>query len=83
MPGWFVYIVECKDKSYYTGITTDIDRRVSMHNNKAGARSLYGKLPVKLIYKEAYDDQVTAAKREYEIKSWRRTKKQDLVNGSL
>ena len=76
---WYVYILKCRDNSYYTGITTDIKRRISVHNQKLGAKSLLGKLPVSLVYQEEYPDQTKAAKREIEIKSWKRVKKDKLV----
>ena len=79
---WFVYIVECQDNSLYTGITDNIDKRVWTHNNKKGAKSLKGKLPVKLVYQEIYNNQKEAAKREREIKGWRREKKLELIEGS-
>ncbi len=79
---WFVYIVKCADNSFYTGITTNLDRRVWQHNNKLGAKSIRGRLPVKLIYKEKWNNQKDAAKREREIKSWRREKKLKLIKGS-
>ena len=76
---WHVYIVECSDGSYYTGITTNLKRRTDQHNRKLGARSLYGKLPVKLVYHEEYSNQIEASKREREIKGWRREKKEELI----
>ena len=76
---WFVYIVRCRDDSFYTGITTDINRRVLEHNNKKGAQSLKGKLPVKLVYQEEYADQGEATKREKAIKSWKREYKLKLI----
>lgn len=80
---WYLYIVECSDRSYYTGITTDIKRRISEHNQKIGAKSLFGKLPVTLVYQEVHQDQTKAAKREIEIKSWRRSKKEALVKSLI
>jgi len=77
--GWVVYILKCVDNSYYTGITTDITRRIKEHNNKKGAKSIFGKLPVVLVYKEKSLNQVEAAKREREIKGWNHAKKEDLV----
>ena len=76
---WFVYIVECSDGSLYTGITTNLERRVTQHNSKKGAKSVMGKLPVKLMYHETAENTVSAAKREREIKSWSRKKKLDLI----
>jgi len=80
---WFVYIVECKDKSLYTGITNDVSRRLWKHNNKHGAASLRGKLPVKLVYKELYNTKEEAARREREIKGWNRQKKLVLIKRGL
>jgi putative endonuclease len=77
---WNVYILECSDGSFYTGITTDLKRRVEQHNNKKGAKSVMGKLPVKLVYHEIAENNVSAAKREREIKSWTREKKKELIN---
>lgn len=79
---WFVYIVKGKDNSYYTGITTNVKRRIAMHNSKTGARSLFGKLPVELVYKETHKDQSSASKREIEVKGWRREKKTLLVQSN-
>ena len=76
---WYVYIVECNDDSLYTGITTNLERRVSEHNKKVGAKSVRGKLPVKLIYHERVENKVIAAKREREIKGWNRIKKLELI----
>jgi len=80
---WFVYIVECSDSSLYTGITTDIKRRIFEHNNKLGAKSVRGKLPVRLVYQERYKTNVEAAKREREIKSWRRSQKLQFIGRHL
>lgn len=77
---WNVYIVECSDGSFYTGITTDLKRRVEQHNSKKGAKSVMGKLPVKLVYHESAENNIFAAKREREIKSWSREKKKELIN---
>jgi len=78
--GWTIYILKCADNSYYTGITTNIARRIKEHNNKKGAKSLFGKLPAILVYKEKATNQVEAAKREREIKGWKHSKKEALVN---
>jgi len=81
MKKWFVYVALCKDGSLYTGITTNIKRREIEHNtdNKAGAKSLRFKRPVKIIYKEEYNNQKEAAKRESAIKSWKRKYKLKLI----
>lgn len=77
---WFVYIVQCSDGSLYTGTSNDVVRRIWQHNNKVGAISVRGKLPVKLVYQEEFLSRSDAAKREIEIKGWRREKKLVLVN---
>ncbi|MEK7566022.1 MAG: GIY-YIG nuclease family protein [Patescibacteria group bacterium] len=78
---WYLYIVGCKDKSLYTGITKDVNRRVFEHNNDSikGAKSLKGKKPVKLVYYEEYKSQVGAAQREREIKNWKKEYKLKLI----
>ena len=78
---WCVYIVECSDKSLYTGITNDIKRRLFEHNNDVlrGAKSLRGKKPVKLVYQEEYETQSEARKREAAIKNWKRKFKLQLI----
>ena len=81
---WFVYILECKDQSLYTGITTNLKRRVIEHNtdNKKGAKSLRGKRPVKLVYYEKFDTVAKAASREKAIKNWKRKYKLQLIHRS-
>jgi putative endonuclease len=78
---WFVYLALCKDKTLYTGITTDIIRRENEHNsdNFKGAKSLRSKRPVKIIYSEYYQTQSLAGKREMEIKKWKRKYKLKLT----
>ena len=78
---WHVYIVKCSDESLYTGITTDIKRRVKEHNtsDKLGAKSLRGKRPVELVYTELFETQSDARKREAAIKQWSRTYKLELI----
>lgn len=79
---WYLYILRCNDGSLYTGITTDIKRRIKEHNNKSGAKSIKGKLPAVLVYSEEYPNMATAAKREREIKGWKRDNKLLLIAGS-
>ncbi len=79
----FIYIVECEDGSLYTGYTLNIKNRVLQHNtSKLGAKSLKGKLPVKLVYFEEYKSKTKALKREYRIKTWTRTQKLELIKTS-
>ena len=82
---WYLYIVEGSDKSLYTGITTDLKRRLVEHNtdNLKGAKSLRGKRPVQLVYNEEYKTQIEAKKREAAIKNWKRKYKLLLINKSI
>ncbi len=65
---WTVYLVECSDGSIYTGITTNLSRRLSQHNRGAGARYTRGRGPVHLVYAEAGYDKGGALRREASIK---------------
>ncbi len=78
---WYVYIVEARDRSLYTGISTDVSRRIyeHNHNNIKGAKSLKGKRPVRLVYKEELHSQSEAKKREAAIKNWKREHKLKLI----
>ena len=79
---WFLYVVECRDQSLYTGITTDILRRVNEHNSKKGAFYTRNKTPVKLVYHEAMANQSDACKREAAIKRLTRIEKLNLIKTS-
>lgn len=79
MSDYSVYILECSDKSFYCGITTDIDRRVKMHNKGKASKCTRARLPVKLIYIENGYSKSSALKREYEIKQLTRAQKEKLV----
>ena len=80
---WFIYIVECSDNSYYTGVTTDIKRRLHEHNNTAkGAKYTRCRRPVALVYQEETDSRQNACKREYAIKKLQPAQKKTLVNSS-
>lgn len=72
-------MVECSDGSYYTGWTTDLDRRVKEHNGRRGAKYTRGRRPVKLIYFESFSDKRSAMKRECEIKKLSRIQKERLL----
>ena len=71
MNKWWVYIVECKNKSLYTGITTDIQRRFNEHqtNNKKASKYCARLRPLKLVYKSSFfENKSDASKEEYRIK---------------
>jgi putative endonuclease len=74
----YCYILECADGSYYTGWTTNPDRRVNQHNAGRGSRYTRVRLPVKLVYLEPQPDRGTAMKRERAIKMMARDRKHRL-----
>lgn len=66
---YYVYMLECADGTLYTGIATDIERRVEEHNgSEKGAKYTRARRPVRLVYSESFGDRSSASKREYEIK---------------
>ena len=78
---YFVYIVKCSDDTLYTGIATDIKRRVEEHNSSdKGAKYTKVRRPVKLVYSEESQNRSSATKREMAIKKLSREKKLELVN---
>ena len=70
-----VYILRCSDGTLYTGITTDLKRRVGEHNSGGGAKYTSNKTPVKCVFSEKHSNRSAALKREMEIKSWPRNRK--------
>jgi putative endonuclease len=81
-PGqWSVYILRCADNSLYTGVTTDVQRRLDEHNGlvKNGAKYTRNRQPVKLVYQEAAASRSEACKRESAIKNLNKSKKEQLV----
>ncbi len=80
MKEWYVYIVQCSDKSLYTGITVDVDRRVLEHNtSNKGAKYTRPRRPVQLVYSEVHKDRSSASKRESAIKKLSRADKLTLL----
>ena len=76
---FFCYMVECVDGTYYTGWTTDPERRVKTHNTGRGAKYTQMRRPVKLIYVEELPDKSSALKRERAIKQLSRKQKEELI----
>jgi putative endonuclease len=81
--GWFVYILLCKDKTFYTGITTDLKRRFYEHQNGVYNNYTKSRRPIKLVYYEKAEDKYKAAKREKELKDYRQEKKLLLIRNFL
>lgn len=77
---WFVYILECKDKTLYTGITNNLIKRLEQHNSlKDGAKYTRPRRPVKYVYQEIQTNRSAATKRELEIKKLKRSEKLKLI----
>jgi putative endonuclease len=77
---WQAYIVLCSDNTFYTGITTDFQRRFSQHASGRGAKYFRSRQPVKVVYLESGHTRSTAGKREVEIKKLTRIDKRILIS---
>jgi len=75
MNKWIVYILECNDKTLYTGITNNIERRLYQHETGVGAKYTKGRGPFKIIYKESCTDRSAASIREAQIKQLKKEEK--------
>ncbi|MFQ5952511.1 MAG: GIY-YIG nuclease family protein, partial [Candidatus Omnitrophota bacterium] len=75
----YVYIVRCRDKSLYTGVTTDVERRVKEHNAKKGGNYTRSRLPVKLVYKKTHPNRSKALKNEARVKRLTKWEKETLA----
>jgi putative endonuclease len=76
---WQVYIILCTDTTLYTGITNDLDRRVSRHAAQQGARYFRGRKPLRVVYLESGHTRSSASKREAQIKKLPRRDKRLLI----
>ena len=76
---WFVYVLRCADDSLYTGITTDLKRRIEQHNAGTASRYTRSRLPVGLEYQEEVPTKSAALKRELAIKALPRKAKVELI----
>jgi putative endonuclease len=75
----YTYILECRDKSLYTGWTNNIEKRLKEHNEGKGAKYTRGRRPVKLVYLEIFDTKEEAMRREFFIKRMGRKEKEELI----
>ena len=80
---WFCYLLKCADGTFYAGITTLIDRRLSMHNRGRASRYTSGRLPVELVYAEPCRDRSSASRREVEVKKMSRAEKRRLTTSKV
>ena len=78
----YVYVLRCADDTLYTGYTTDVDRRVEEHDAGEGAKYTRGRTPVTLVHVERHDSKSAALRREHEIKSLSRDRKEELIGGT-
>jgi len=78
----YVYVLECADGTFYTGYTTDLERRVREHDAGEGAKYTRGRTPVSVVHVERFGSRSAAMTREHEIKSLARAEKERLVESS-
>ncbi len=84
MKTYYVYILECSDKSYYTGVTNNLEVRVNQHNAREDTSSyVYSRRPVKLVWSTHFNSIENAIALEKKIKSWSRAKKEALIAGNF
>lgn len=77
---WYLYMLRCGDGSLYTGITTDVEKRLQAHRSGKGAKYTRGRGPLTLVYRETCGDHSQALKRELTVKALTRQEKEDLLN---
>ena len=82
---WVVYMVECADGSLYTGVSTDLDRRLRQHNGelKGGAGYTRARRPVRLVWSEAAEDRSGAQLKEYVVRRLKAAEKRRLIEGKV
>ncbi len=77
---YFCYLLRCADDTLYTGVTTDLARRLEEHNDGRGSRYTASRRPVRLVWQEEHPNRSSAQRREAEIKRWSRRQKETLIN---
>jgi len=75
---WYVYLLVCQDKSIYTGITTNLERRFKQHNSGRASKYTRSRLPVEMVYSEKHASRTDALKKEAQVKKLSRQRKIDL-----
>jgi putative endonuclease len=79
---YYVYILKCRNGSYYTGFTNKLEKRVSEHDQGLDTKCYtYNRRPIKLVFKEEFQNIYDAIEREKQIKGWSRKKKEALIKG--
>lgn len=80
---YFVYILECSNGAYYTGLTNNLERRMREHQDGINLTCFtYNKRPLKLVFQQCFNDVNQAIIFEKQIKGWRREKKEALITGN-
>ena len=79
---WWLYMLRCADGTLYTGITTDVERRLAEHNSGKGAKYTRSRRPVEVVYREPCPDQSAALRREIAVKRLSRAHKCKLMEGN-
>jgi len=78
---WFLYVIHCSDDTLYTGVTTDISRRIHEHNTSSkGAKYTRTRRPVELVYSVDFDNRSSAQKAEYKFKKLTRKQKNEVIS---
>lgn len=80
---WYVYMLQCQNGAFYTGITNDIEKRFKKHLQGDGGRYTHCNRPNSILYKEPFENRAKAEKREQQIKRWSRAKKSALIKNDM
>jgi putative endonuclease len=85
VPDWHVYIVRCSDGSLYTGISTDVARRLREHRDRGtrGASYMRGRTPIAVVFARQLPDRAAASRAEYAVKQLQKVQKEHLIEGVL
>ena len=73
---WYLYVLRCCDGTLYTGVTTDLKRRIKTHNSGKGGAYTRSRHPVRLVFQEPHLSRASALRREAQIKGWSKIKKE-------
>lgn len=79
---WYLYILRCGDNTLYTGITTDVEKRLEAHRSGKGAKYTRGRSPLELVYREVCESHSHALKREFAVKALSRAEKEILIQSA-
>jgi putative endonuclease len=76
---WYLYILKCGDRTLYTGVTTDVERRLAMHRKGTASKYTRSRLPVRLVHREACEDRADALRKEHAVKKLSRSEKEEYI----